>query len=79
MTTDSTRPARPWDLFNKNIGRVQDTIAAERLAFCNECPHYSANVLKAGGGPFIRKDNFCTDCGCNSIEMQPTFKQMPNP
>ena len=32
MTTDSTRPARPWDLFNKNIGRVQDTLAAERLA-----------------------------------------------
>jgi len=42
-----------------------EKIAAERIAICNECPHYSPNVLKAGGGPFMRKDNFCTDCGCN--------------
>jgi hypothetical protein len=42
-----------------------ERIAAERIALCKECPHYSPNVLAAGGGPFVRKDAFCTDCGCN--------------
>lgn len=44
------RPARPWDLFNKNIGRVETTIAKERMDICNECP-----ALKLG---------VCGECGC---------------
>lgn len=42
-----------------------EKIANERIAICNTCEHYSPNVIKAGGGPFVRKDAFCTDCGCN--------------
>jgi len=42
-----------------------EKVAAERIAICKQCPHYSVNVVAAGGGPFIRKDSFCTDCGCN--------------
>lgn len=42
-----------------------EKIAAERIAICKVCPHYSPNVIKAGGGPFVRKDAFCVDCGCN--------------
>lgn len=42
-----------------------EKIAEERITICKQCPQYSPNVLAAGGGPFIRKDAFCTDCGCN--------------
>lgn len=45
------RPARPWDLWNKNLGRVQDVIAAERYAICKECPM----LLPTGN---------CKECGC---------------
>ena len=30
MSDQEKRPARPWDLFNKKIGRVTDIIAKER-------------------------------------------------
>jgi hypothetical protein len=46
------RPARPWDLFNKNIGRVETEVAEERLVICRECEH------------FIKATHQCTQCGC---------------
>lgn len=46
------RPARPWDLFNKNIGRVSAEIKAERMAICKECPF------------FITLTGQCKKCGC---------------
>jgi len=46
------RPARPWDLFNKQIGRVEGEIAEKRLAICKECPAY------------ISLTHQCQDCGC---------------
>jgi hypothetical protein len=51
MTTPYDRPARPWDLFNKNLGRVETDTAQERLAICKECP-----MLQATGT--------CKECGC---------------
>ena len=45
------RPARPWDLFNKNIGRVEKEIASERFKICMECPKF----LPTGQ---------CKECGC---------------
>lgn len=45
------RTARPWDLFNKNIGRVGESIAEERLAICKACP----KLLPTGN---------CSQCGC---------------
>lgn len=49
--SDKPRPARPWDLFNKNIGRVQTEIADERFAICKACP----KLLPTGN---------CKECGC---------------
>jgi len=46
------RPARPWDLFNKNIGRVQNEIAKERMDICNSCPE------------LIKLTKQCKKCGC---------------
>ena len=46
------RPARPWDLFNKNIGRVESVIANERLDICKQCPE------------FIKLTTQCKKCGC---------------
>jgi hypothetical protein len=49
---ESDKPARPWDLFNKNIGRVQTVVAEKRLAICEECPR------------FIKSTTQCKECGC---------------
>lgn len=46
------RPARPWDLFNKNLGRVETEIAEERMSICRGCEH------------FISLTTQCTQCGC---------------
>jgi hypothetical protein len=46
------RPARPWDLFNKNIGRVEEEIADQRLEICLGCPQ------------LIKLTTQCKECGC---------------
>lgn len=50
--TENTRAARPWDLFNKNIGRVENELAAERLDICKGCDR------------FIKSTSQCKECGC---------------
>lgn len=52
MTTPYDRPARPWDLFNKNLGRVEVEVAAERMDICRQCPQ------------LIKAVNQCKECGC---------------
>jgi hypothetical protein len=49
---NNERPARPWDLFNKNIGRVETIVAEERLSICKACPEY------------ISATHQCKECGC---------------
>lgn len=51
MTTPYDRPARPWDLFNKNLGRLTGKEADERYAICAQCP----KLLSTG---------ICQECGC---------------
>jgi hypothetical protein len=50
--TPYDRPARPWDLFNKNLGRVETVIAEDRMAICRACPK------------FIDSTTQCKECGC---------------
>lgn len=50
--SNPNRPARPWDLFNKNIGRVETDVAAERFDICLGCPELT------------KKTNQCKQCGC---------------
>jgi hypothetical protein len=45
------KKARPWDIFNKNIEKVETVIAKERMAICNACPE----LLPTGN---------CKKCGC---------------
>lgn len=52
MTDPLSRQARPWDLFNKNLGRVESEIATERLNICKGCEH------------LIKATNTCKECGC---------------
>ena len=60
--TSEQRPARPWDLFNKKIGRVEEELASERLAICKDCPR-------------IRKSSMlCKECGC----FMPGKVKLPN-
>ena len=51
MADISERPARPWDLFNKNLGRVQGEIAEQRMATCRACEHFLITQQ-------------CSQCGC---------------
>jgi hypothetical protein len=51
MATPYDRPARPWDLFNKNLGRVETDVAADRMTICRACP----KLLPTGN---------CIECGC---------------
>jgi hypothetical protein len=46
------RPARPWDLLNKNIGRVESEVASSRFEICKACPE------------LIQLTKTCKKCGC---------------
>jgi hypothetical protein len=50
--SNEPRKARPWDLFNKNLGRVETSIAEERYEICSTCP----KLIKLTGQ--------CKECGC---------------
>ena len=49
---EQERPAKPWDLFNANLGRVETVIAKQRLDICKSCPH------------LVRFTHQCLKCGC---------------
>jgi hypothetical protein len=57
-----TRPSRPWDLFNKNIGRVTFEIADRRMAICKDCEF------------FVSLTQQCLKCGC----IMPAKTKLPN-
>lgn len=52
MTNPYGRPARPWDLFNKNLGRVEADISKKRLDICKSCER------------FVSLTSQCLECGC---------------
>ena len=52
MSDPTKRPARPWDLYNKNIGRVEQELADRRMEICLGCPQ------------LIKLTNQCKECGC---------------
>ena len=45
-------PARPWDLLNPNIDRVDDETFDYRMSICSACP----SLIKMTGQ--------CKKCGC---------------
>ena len=49
---ENNKPARPWDLFNRNIGRVEKKIKEERFSICQQFPR------------FIKLTGQCRECGC---------------
>jgi hypothetical protein len=46
-----TKQVRPWDIFNKNIQKVETAVAEKRMAICKGCPE----LLPTGN---------CKKCGC---------------
>jgi hypothetical protein len=56
------RAARPWDLLNRKLGRVDRQTAAQRLQLCQECPK------------LVRLTRQCTECGC----FMPAKVKLPN-
>jgi hypothetical protein len=51
-TSPYERTARPWDLLNRDLGRVDSRTALERLEICRSCPK------------LIKLTRQCTECGC---------------
>lgn len=51
MSTEE-RPARPWDIFNKNLRAVPESTFEERMDICRSCEH------------FIKLTSQCKRCGC---------------
>lgn len=47
-----TKPARPWDMFNPNIGRVSAEVQHQRITLCESCPE------------FLGLTRQCKACGC---------------
>jgi hypothetical protein len=52
VSDNEGRKARPWDLFNKNIGRVPDEIEISRMSICEDCDR------------LIKATKNCKECGC---------------
>jgi hypothetical protein len=50
--TEEKRPARPWDIFNKNLNNVPEEDFHARMAICKKCEF------------FIKKTSQCSKCGC---------------
>ncbi len=50
--SDKPKTARPWDLFIKKYGRVEERLHTERMSICKECPH------------LVKLTQQCTKCGC---------------
>jgi len=50
--SEAQRSAKPWDIFNKKIGRVTEIIADQRMLICKDCPF------------LIKATNQCKKCGC---------------
>jgi hypothetical protein len=50
--SNEERPARPWDIFNKNLRDVPEAAFEERMAICRGCEH------------FINLTSQCKLCGC---------------
>ncbi len=46
------KKARPWDIFNKNLEKVDESIFNKRMDICNSCEH------------LIKATKQCTKCGC---------------
>lgn len=51
-TMSDNKKVRPWDLFNKEMGRVDSEIYKKRLEICKECPE------------LIKVTFQCKKCGC---------------
>jgi hypothetical protein len=43
------KPARPWDLFNKNIEKLGEEISSQRMEICKTCPFLTAGLCKKCG------------------------------
>jgi hypothetical protein len=46
------RSAKPWDLLNDDLGRVEESVADERMAICLKCPF------------LFKFSKQCRKCGC---------------
>jgi hypothetical protein len=49
---EKKRNARPWDIFNKNIGKIEEEEQKKRMAICSMCPE------------LIKLTKQCKKCGC---------------
>jgi hypothetical protein len=52
MSLNKKNNVRPWDIFNKNIIKVEEVVFQERMDTCKACPE------------FLKLTSQCKECGC---------------
>lgn len=52
MSDKPEKKVRPWDLFNKKMGRVDNETYKNRLEICQSCPELLKSTFQ------------CKKCGC---------------
>jgi len=49
MSDKQQRQAKPWDLLDKKVGRVSESIEVERMEACNSCEFLAVKICKRCG------------------------------
>jgi hypothetical protein len=61
----SERQVRPWDLFNKKMGRVDNETYKKRLEICQTCPELIKTTFQCKKcGCFMKQKNKLADASC---------------
>lgn len=61
----SDKKVRPWDLFNKKMGRVDSDIYMERIAICQSCPELLKATFQCKRcGCFMKQKSKLADASC---------------
>ena len=61
----SDKPVRPWDLFNKKMGRVDAKTYDKRIEICRSCPELIKLTFQCKKcGCFMKEKSKLIDAGC---------------
>lgn len=61
----SEKKVRPWDLFNKKMGRVDNKTYQERVQICQTCPELIKSTFQCKKcGCFMKQKSKLADASC---------------
>lgn len=61
----SEKKVRPWDLFNKRVGRVDNETYKSRIEICEKCPELIKTTFQCKKcGCFMKQKSKLADASC---------------